>query len=83
MYMFLCNRVAFGAHIVLAIYQNGITFLLTGGGSNYFFSEICSGFIKLKRYMIKAIFFDIDGTLVSFNTHRIPQSAVDGKSQRY
>lgn len=27
--------------------------------------------------MVKAIFFDIDGTLVSFRTHRIPQSAVD------
>ncbi len=27
--------------------------------------------------MIKALFFDIDGTLVSFNTHRIPQSAID------
>lgn len=27
--------------------------------------------------MIKAIFFDIDGTLLSFNTHSIPQSAVD------
>lgn len=27
--------------------------------------------------MIKAAFFDIDGTLVSFTTHRIPQSAVD------
>ncbi len=26
--------------------------------------------------MIKALFFDIDGTLVSFNTHRIPQSAI-------
>lgn len=25
--------------------------------------------------MIKAVFFDIDGTLVSFNTHRIPASA--------
>lgn len=25
----------------------------------------------------KALFFDIDGTLVSFQTHRIPQSAVD------
>ena len=24
--------------------------------------------------MIKAIFFDIDGTLVSFNTHRVPES---------
>lgn len=30
--------------------------------------------------MIKAIFFDIDGTLVSFNTHCIPQSAVDAVS---
>lgn len=27
--------------------------------------------------MIKALFFDIDGTLVSFNTHDIPDSAVD------
>ncbi|WP_204247008.1 MULTISPECIES: Cof-type HAD-IIB family hydrolase [unclassified Bacteroides] len=27
--------------------------------------------------MIKAIFFDIDGTLVSFKTHRIPQSTID------
>lgn len=27
--------------------------------------------------MIKAIFFDVDGTLVSFNTHTIPQSTID------
>lgn len=27
--------------------------------------------------MIKAIFFDIDGTLVSFKTHKVPQSAID------
>ena len=27
--------------------------------------------------MVKAIFFDIDGTLVSFKTHQVPQSAVD------
>lgn len=27
--------------------------------------------------MIKAAFFDIDGTLVSFTTHKIPQSTVD------
>lgn len=27
--------------------------------------------------MIKALFFDIDGTLVSFRTHRIPQSAIE------
>lgn len=26
--------------------------------------------------MIKAIFFDIDGTLLSFNTHKVPQSAI-------
>lgn len=31
--------------------------------------------------MIKAIFFDIDGTLVSLSTHRIPQSAVDAITQ--
>lgn len=30
------------------------------------------------KYMnCKALFFDIDGTLVSFNTHTIPQSAID------
>lgn len=27
--------------------------------------------------MIKAIFFDVDGTLLSFNTHTVPQSAID------
>jgi len=27
--------------------------------------------------MIKAIFFDIDGTLVSFDTHRVPDSALE------
>lgn len=26
---------------------------------------------------IKAVFFDIDGTLVSFNTHQVPQSTLD------
>ncbi len=26
--------------------------------------------------MIKAVFFDIDGTLVSFNTHKVPESAM-------
>lgn len=31
--------------------------------------------------MIKAIFLDIDGTLVSFKTHRIPQSAIDALSK--
>lgn len=29
---------------------------------------------KIKIFMIKAVFFDIDGTLVSFNTHKIPES---------
>ena len=28
-------------------------------------------------YMIKALFFDIDGTLVSFNTHTIPTSTIE------
>jgi HAD superfamily hydrolase (TIGR01484 family) len=27
--------------------------------------------------MTKALFFDIDGTLVSFNTHRIPSSTIE------
>ena len=27
--------------------------------------------------MIKAAFFDIDGTLVSFNTHKIPDLSLD------
>lgn len=27
--------------------------------------------------MIKAVFFDIDGTLVSFKTHRVPQATLD------
>lgn len=31
--------------------------------------------------MIKAIFFDIDGTLVSFKTHTIPQSTIDAVSE--
>ena len=30
---------------------------------------------------IKALFFDVDGTLVSFHTHRIPQSTVDALEQ--
>lgn len=30
---------------------------------------------------IKALFFDIDGTLVSFNTHKIPQSTVEALEQ--
>lgn len=27
--------------------------------------------------MVKAIFFDIDGTLVSFKTHRVPDSTIE------
>ena len=30
--------------------------------------------MKVGDMMIKAIFFDIDGTLVSFKTHKIPES---------
>ena len=26
--------------------------------------------------MIKALFFDVDGTLVSFNTHKVPESTI-------
>jgi Cof subfamily protein (haloacid dehalogenase superfamily) len=33
--------------------------------------------------MIKALFFDIDGTLVSFNTHVIPDSAIDALSEAH
>lgn len=31
--------------------------------------------------MIKALFFDIDGTLVSFRTHTIPQSTIDALTE--
>ncbi|MCI6503552.1 MAG: Cof-type HAD-IIB family hydrolase [Prevotella sp.] len=31
--------------------------------------------------MLKAVFFDIDGTLVSFKTHRVPQSTLDAVSR--
>lgn len=33
--------------------------------------------------MIKAIFLDVDGTLVSFNTHKIPQSSIDAIKQAH
>lgn len=35
-----------------------------------------------KNSKIKALFFDIDGTLVSFQTHRIPQSTVEALEKR-
>ncbi len=31
--------------------------------------------------MIKALFFDVDGTLVSFKTHQIPQSTIDALTE--
>lgn len=31
--------------------------------------------------MVKAVFFDVDGTLVSFNTHQIPQSTIGSIAQ--
>lgn len=31
--------------------------------------------------MIKALFFDVDGTLVSFNTHKIPESTISALRQ--
>lgn len=33
------------------------------------------------KNMVKAIFFDIDGTLVSFNTHTVPPSAVEALAE--
>ena len=30
---------------------------------------------------IKAAFFDIDGTLISFKTHKIPQSTIDALTE--
>ncbi len=36
---------------------------------------------KKDNKKVKALFFDIDGTLVSFKTHRIPQSTVDALEQ--
>lgn len=33
--------------------------------------------------MIKALFLDVDGTLVSFNTHKIPQSAIEAIKQAH
>ena len=32
--------------------------------------------------MTKALFFDIDGTLVSFHTHRIPSSTIEALEQK-
>ena len=32
--------------------------------------------------MTKALFFDIDGTLVSFETHRIPPSTIGGSPRK-
>lgn len=31
-------------------------------------------FVLMKKRNIKAVFFDVDGTLVSFNTHKVPAS---------
>ena len=33
--------------------------------------------------MIKALFFDVDGTLVSFKTHRIPESTLEALQQAH
>ena len=33
--------------------------------------------------MIKAMFFDVDGTLVSFNTHRIPESTIQALQEAH
>lgn len=44
--------------------------------SRLFYSYLCSA-KQLKYKMVKALFFDIDGTLVSFKTHTIPQSTIE------
>lgn len=46
---------------------------------NSFISKKWSYFVQNKKTktLIKALFFDIDGTLVSFKTHSIPQSTID------
>ena len=33
--------------------------------------------------MIKALFFDVDGTLVSFKTHKIPESTLEALQQAH
>lgn len=35
------------------------------------------------KHETKAMFFDVDGTLVSFKTHRIPQSTVDALTEAH
>ena len=42
--------------------------------SNIIFIHYLCTNIKLTKQMVKAIFFDIDGTLVSFQTHTVPES---------
>lgn len=43
----------------------------------FFYSYLCIEFRLSDKSMIKAIFFDIDGTLVSFKTHVVPQSTIE------
>lgn len=43
----------------------------------FIYSYLCTKIRLLYIGMVKAIFFDIDGTLVSFKTHEVPQSTID------
>lgn len=47
-------------------------------GSDFFFVLLQTERKKNVEIMIKALFFDVDGTLVSFNTHTIPPSTIEG-----
>ena len=42
----------------------------------FIYSYLCIKF-RLLKSMVKAVFFDIDGTLVSFKTHEVPQSTIE------
>ena len=59
----------------VALYQNNIQFI-------YFSILITFAFLLYisKILMIKAAFFDIDGTLVSFKTHQVPPSSIKALS---
>lgn len=37
----------------------------------------------MNRIFVKCIFLDVDGTLISFNTHKVPQSAISALNKAY
>ncbi len=53
------------------------SFIIGQTGYPAYILYFCLSYLtQLIHFMIKAIFFDIDGTLVSFKTHRMPESTV-------